>query len=412
MLCRPKVDGKRWQERWDYVPELARSAVRKFPPLGDTRARDEQSDTATPPIPYLNLRAWDNAPPAPIAYIVKDRIPARQVCLFTGHGASGKSTIALNLCCATVLGRDWLKSMPDFGPCLFIDAEDDEQVLHHRLYANALHYGVTFEQLASDGLHVAAMAGRDVVMATADRGGKVMPTRFYNSVLEQAGDIKPKIIVLASLANMFAGEENSRSQAQQFISLLTRIAIVGGSGLVPIAHPSVRGIETKTGISGSTAWFNSVRAQMYLRTIEDKDEEQPSSDLRVLEFLKNQYGKLHETLTVQYRQPGLFLPVSSATVEQLAREHRVDEVFLTLMRRFTTQHRPVSPTPRSGSYAPDQFIKEAEATGAQVTRKEAEAAMRRLLKSGAVLIKNFGKPSNPKPFLVLPSPPTTEGDGG
>ena len=30
-------------------------------------------------------------------------------------------------------GRDWLGTMPEPGPSLFIDAEDDEGVIHRRL---------------------------------------------------------------------------------------------------------------------------------------------------------------------------------------------------------------------------------------------------------------------------------------
>lgn len=241
-------------------------------------------------------------------------------------------------------------------------------------------------------------------MATVDRSGKVAPTPFYKQILSAAGDIKPKITVLASLANMFTGSENDRSQAQQFVSLLTEIAIVSGGAVVLIAHPSLTGIASQSGISGSTAWFNSVRAQMYLRAIDDKDEEQPSSDLRVLEFKKNQYGKIEDTQQLTYRN-GLFVPVGTANVEQLAREHRVNETFLTLLRRFCATHRPVSPNARSGNYAPDQFKPESEALAIGATRKELEAAMRRLLASKAIEIRNFGKPSNPRPYLVLPSTP-------
>jgi RecA-family ATPase len=395
----------RYQGRWPELLEAIQWVYGREARKGDSEraARAEpNSSTETPiAIPYLNTADWDAAPPTPIEYIVADRIPARQVCLFTGHGASGKSTIALNLCCATVLGRDWLKGLPQFGPALFLDGEEDEQALHHRLYANVQHYQTSFAQLRADGLQIAALAGKDMVMATADRSGKVVPTRFYQLVLEQAADLKPKIIVLASLANMFAGEENNRSQAQQFVSLLTRIAIACGGAVIPIAHPSLTGITSKSGISGSTAWFNSVRAQMYLRSIEDKDDEQADTDLRVLEFKKNQYGRLAEVVTLSWRD-GLFLPISSASVEQLAREHRVDELLLTLLRRFSEQHRPVAPTPRSPSYAPEQFYKEPEAMAVDAKRKELEAAMRRLLKSGAVLIRNFGSPAKQRPYLVLP----------
>jgi RecA-family ATPase len=392
----------RYEGRWPEILEAIQWVYAREARKGGSSSSSSSSEP--PPLPWLSMASWDLEPPAPIEYVVRDRIPARQVCLFTGHGASGKSTIALNLCCATVLGKDWLKSMPEFGPCMFIDAEDDEQVLHHRLYANTLHYQTTFAQLIDDGLHILPMAGKDCVMATVDRNGLVTPRPFYKQVLDAARNIKPKITVLASLANMFTGSENDRSQAQQFVSLLTEIAIVSGGAVILIAHPSLTGISTNTGISGSTAWFNSVRAQIYLRTVTDKDDEQPDTDLRVLEFKKNQYGKIEDTQTLSWRS-GMFLPIGAASVEKIARENRINELFVTLLKRFSSTHRPVSPSPRSGTYAPALFATEDEATALKANRKELEAAMRRLLATGAVLIKNFGRPSNPRPYLVLPTTP-------
>ena len=59
--------------------------------------------------------AYDGQPVPEQQWTVRDRIPARQVCLFTGHGSTGKSTIALQLCVGHVLGSDWLYSMPELG---------------------------------------------------------------------------------------------------------------------------------------------------------------------------------------------------------------------------------------------------------------------------------------------------------
>jgi hypothetical protein len=44
----------------------------------------------------------------------------------------------------------------------------------------------------------------------------------------------------------------NRSQVQQFINLTTRLAIVANGALVLITHPSLTGINTGSGLSGST----------------------------------------------------------------------------------------------------------------------------------------------------------------
>jgi hypothetical protein len=41
--------------------------------------------------------------------------------------------------------------------------------------------------------------------------------------------------------------------------------MVTKGSVVLIAHPSLTGINTGTGISGSTQWHNSVRARFYLK---------------------------------------------------------------------------------------------------------------------------------------------------
>ena len=145
-----------------------------------------------------------------------------------------------------------------------IDAEDDRDEIHRRLAAVARHYDVNFEYLIKGGLHLISLAGDDAVLASATKNGKVQPTLRYQQLREAAGDIKPKMIGIASSANVFAGEENIRPQVQQFIGLLTKIAIVANGSVVLVSHPSLTGINTDTGLSGTTAWHNSVRARAYM----------------------------------------------------------------------------------------------------------------------------------------------------
>jgi RecA-family ATPase len=90
---------------------------------------------------------------------------------------------------------------------------------------------------------------------------EIEPTKRYKQLLEIAGDLKPKMIGIASSADVFAGSEIDRSQVKQFISLMTGIAIAANGAVALIAHPSLTGINTGTGLSGSTQWHNSVRAR-------------------------------------------------------------------------------------------------------------------------------------------------------
>jgi RecA-family ATPase len=183
-----------------------------------------------------------------------------------GEGAAGKSTVELHRSAAHVLGRDWLGTMPELGPAIFVDAEDEVNVIHRRLAAVARHYGVTFAKLIKDGLHIMSLVGRDAVLATVSRSGKVEATALYKQLVQAAGDIQPKSVTIASCANVFTGDENNRTQVTQFVGMLTHVAIVANGSVSLIGHPSLTGINSDTGLSGTTQWHNAVRARYYMKS--------------------------------------------------------------------------------------------------------------------------------------------------
>jgi RecA-family ATPase len=355
----------------------------------------EQSGDKEPkrePLPFINIAAWDDEPVPQQDWAVPDRIPLRQCTPFSGEGASGKSTIQLHLSAAHVLGKDWLGSLPEPGPAIFVDAEDDKQVIHRRLAAVANHFQVTFKELATAGLHLLSFAGKDAVLATFSRNGKIEATALYRQILEAAGDIKPKMIGIASSANVFAGSEIDRSQVQQFVSLLTAVAIAANGSIVLISHPSLEGIKSDTGLSGSTQWHNSVRARFYLKGVKPDADEEPDNDIRELVFRKNNYGPISTAVVLRY-QRGLFLPVQGRTsLDKIAAEAKADEIFLELLARFTKGNRNVRHQ-KGANFAPALFAKEREAATAGLNGKALEAAMRRLFAAEKIWNEPHGPPS-------------------
>ena len=189
----------------------------------------------------------------------------------------------------------------------------------------AAHYNVTFGDMIRGGLHVISLFGHDAVLATPTPSGKIKPTRLYDQLLQAAGDIKPKMIGICSSANVFAGNENDRTQAQQFIGLLNRVAMTANGAVVLISHPSLTGISTDTGLSGTTQWHNAVRARFYLKGIKAEPGEQPDNDLREVVFKKNQYGRMSTGIVLRYHN-GLFLPeVGASGLDKIAREAKAEE---------------------------------------------------------------------------------------
>jgi len=348
---------------------------------------------------YINTSQWDFEPTPEQEWAVYNRIPLRQCVLFSGEGATGKSTEQLHLTAATALNRDWLGAMPEQGPAIFIDAEDDDKVIHRRLKAIAAHYDTNITTMIDHGLRLVSWVGCDATLAVASRNGKIEPTSLYKQLLEEAGDIKPKMIGIAASANVFAGSENDRAQVQQFVGLLTRIAMVANGAVVLISHPSLTGISTESGLSGTTQWHNSVRARFYLRGVKPTADEPLDTDLREIVFKKNNYGPLSESITLRWNA-GLFLPVGGVDLDQTAREEIAQEVFLSLLKRFHKANRNVSAN-RSVIYAPALFVNEDEAKRAGLTSKNLETAMRQLFRDQKIINEQYGKPSNPHYRLVI-----------
>jgi DNA polymerase bacteriophage-type len=389
---KPHNDVWNWVVEHKGDPAKLLDICREIPAEGDITA----------PFPFIDMSNWDAEPVPEQEWIVFGRIPRRQSVIFSGEGGAGKSIILLNLSAVAPINREWLGVIPEQGPSFFIDCEDDENVMHYRLAAIAQHYNVSFTDLIRNGLHLTSLVGQDTVMATVSRSGIVEPTPLYQRLLQAAGDIKPVIIGIAASANVFAGDENNRTQVQQFINLTTRLAIVANGTVVLITHPSNTGITSGTGLSGSTQWHNAVRARFYLKGVKAEPGEQPDTDLREIEFKKNQYGAMPENIPLCW-QDGMFLPIDGVTFDRAEQEARADEVFLELLKRFTAENRHVSCSLGS-TYAPALFTKEEVAKKAHLSSAQLAGAMRRLFETSKIHNEPHGKASRPRYHLAIKQP--------
>jgi RecA-family ATPase len=162
----------------------------------------------------------------------------------------------------------------------------------------------------------------------------VETTALYQQILQAAGDIKPKNISVDTLSRAFVGNEIDRSQVYAFASHMQALAMVADGSVTVLSHPSLQGMASGTGLSGSTAWHGAFRFRQYLTSVKPIDGEQPDNDLRELQFKKNQYGPLGENVVLRWRN-GLFLPEPGiSSLDKIAREAKADEMFLNLLKRL------------------------------------------------------------------------------
>jgi RecA-family ATPase len=391
----PHEDIKNWLEDRGGDPARLMEICREIPVKGSI------------PKP-ANIRSWAGKQPPKPEYTVPDRYPAEQLGLFSGEGAEGKSTLIQQLCAAHALGQFWLGCQPRQGPAVYLECEDSENILWWRLAPLAEYYGVAIEAFADAGLHLYSLIETDTILAATNKRGIVEPTKAYQWLYELAGDIKPVQIGIASVGNVFAGNENIRTEVQQFCKLMTRITMVTKGSIVLATHPSLTGINSSNlsheGLSGTTQWHNAVRARAVMKRFKpkNKDDEggETDSGLRSISFHKNQYGPAVASCTVKWEH-GVFRPVAGTTKTAGERGATARELTLELLGRFTRQNRTVSISANPTNYAPRLFAETPEAETAGLEVEDFRQAIERLLRDDIIENVETGPSSKKRHYLQL-----------
>jgi RecA-family ATPase len=285
------------------------------------------------------------------------------------------------------------------GPFLYFGAEDDTDEIHRRLADILKHYGADFPDLQGN-IHLLTFAGEDAVLGHADRTGLVQSTALFERLMKAAIEIKPVLIGIDTSADVFAGNENDRAQVRQFVGMLRKLAMQANAYIIINSHPSLTGINSGSGLSGSTGWHNSVRARAYLTTVKTDKDDEPDPNLRKLEFKKNNYGPIARTIELRWER-GVYVPVGRiGSVEKMAKEHTADRLFIALLDRFNSQGRNVSEKATSKNYAPTMFSKEDEAKKYGLRKADLEGAMRRLFEASQIIVVPYGSPCRGTTRLV------------
>jgi RecA-family ATPase len=367
------VRGERWRERYDDIPRAVATAREK---IGSPEAKPDEG------LPWLDMSDWDTKPVPEREWCVLNRIPAKQAGTFSGEGGSGKSIVELMRATAHVEGLDWLGVMPKIGPAWYIGAEDDADEIHRRMAAIREHYQVTFRQMVDRGLRIMPLIGKSATLAEPNANGKLQPTALYKQLLKEAETHRPVSITIDPLSKIFAGNEIDRVHAYALMDLMQALALATGGCVNVVMHPSLTGINTGTGNSGSTGWIGAPRFRSYMSGVKDQGE--PADGLRKIEFKKNQYGPLSETIVLEYRK-GLFLPLRGvSSIEKAAFEARADDAYLAVLRKLTDRGEELSAAMQSHAYAPTVMIKDPGAKG--LRKDDLVKAQERLIEAGKVYI--------------------------
>lgn len=357
------------------------------------RARmDRESESArpqpmqeAPPLELVCAASFAGQPVPERRWHVDGLIPAGTVTGLSGDGATGKSTIALQLGIATVIGGYWFGMPAERGPAIYLTAEDDLDEVQRRLDAICGALSIGIEALAD--LHIAPLAHRDALLAVADsKTGALRPTDLFAALDRRIAEVRPALVTLDTKADLFGGDENNRAQARQFIGMLRALAIRHGTTVLLLDHPSLGGLASGTGTSGSTAWNNSLRSRLYFSRVRDDAGKEPDVDARSLAVLKSNYARAGTEIAVRW-DAGVFKLAShcaAGTSRYGADDATVDAAFLACLDLTQAQGRPASATYNSPRFAPRFFSAMAAADGFSV--QQLKQAMERLFMAGAIVV--------------------------
>lgn len=354
-------------------------------------------------LPVVTASSLAGVPVPERAWHVEDMIPGGTVTLLFGDGGTGKSLLAKQLAVSTALGRCWLGYPVEQGRCLFLTAEDDLDEVHRRLVDIAQSLDAPLSALTD--LRIISLAGEDALLGVPDgKSNLIKATPLFQAVEAQVKAFKPALVVLDTLADLFGGEENQRAQARQFIGLLRGLAIHCNTTVLLLAHPSLAGMASGSGSSGSTGWNNSVRSRLYFARVKDDQSKEEDPDARVLKTMKANYGRTGAEIHLRWER-GVFTTQSrsgqSGGAANNEAQARADRVFLDMLAAYEVEGRNVGST-TSGIFAPNVFAKDDRSQG--ISKKGLNDAMNRLFAAGRLRTEEFGPPSHKRKKLVIASP--------
>ena len=250
----------------------------------------------------LKPTAWQGKPVPQRRWLIPGLLIRGTVTMLNGDGGIGKSLLAQQLATALATARPFLGIEPQARPIpsLSVFCEDDEQELHFRQTHINAHYGCAMSDLGAMAL-MSRVGEDNGLMAFDRRTDEGEETPFYHQLAHMIRESGAELIVIDTSADTFVGNENIRTQVRQFIGALRKLAKINDGGVVLNAHPSLTGLGSGSGLSGSTAWHNTVRGRLYLtRPATAEDEEEPG-DARVLKLMKNNYGPAGEQIALVWR---------------------------------------------------------------------------------------------------------------
>lgn len=348
----------------------------------DTSRRPDPFETFDPitlhdkPVP---LRRW----------MIEPLVPAGAATTLSGDGGLGKSVISQMALTAAALGRNLFGRATTPCKTFGVFCEDHIDELHRRQEKINAHYGVAFGDL--ENMRWACRVGRDTELVVFGENGRAIKTITFEQLHHAVTDFGARLVTLDSLHDVFGGEEISRRQARAFMAVITKMAIAIDGGVIVLQHPSLSGLNSGSGTSGSTAWRNAARQALYLTADPD------NGDKRILKTTKANYVAAGGVINLTWREGVFVADDEEPALFKSLRAHGAEDAFLDAFRRLTGRGMRLNHIATAVGFAPQAMLKAGLTPGR--SRKDLETAMFALITAGKLTVKYARPATQERAFL-------------
>lgn len=336
------------------------------------KAQTPQPEAAEDRPEYADFATLNERPPPDRQWAIEDWLPLGSVTALFGGGGIGKSLLSQQIQTHVANGLPIFGKTVRMGPVLGFHCEDDNDELRRRQRAILASLGRS-PTYSSDGLHIAGRAGLDNCLLTFGRDRLPVPTALHDLIESECARVRPVLLVLDNIAQLFAGSENDRFEVTTFCNVLAGIANRHGCAVLLLGHVAkAEGSE----FSGSTAWEAAVRTRLWL--------ERRGDGLIELHRRKANYAG-RDSVVLEY-QHGALVEINQAAngaADSLLLAQAERDV-LDALDRLTARQVATSQAPSATTYLPRLAHK--DGLLGSTTMANAGRALNALIDRGEILV--------------------------
>lgn len=176
-------------------------------------------------------------PPEPYTWLLDDSLREGTLGVIAGPPGAGKGTAAVQLCVAVAAAMPWLDTWfvtRGNGPAVYLSAEDDMLTIHHRFY-NALMALPEHKRMEASH-NLLGISVRGMVNLCANVKGDILPSNNYDMLDKLVNYLRPRLLILDTMARFAGVEENDNPAVTAFCALLEMVIEKYGCNIVVIHH--------------------------------------------------------------------------------------------------------------------------------------------------------------------------------